>query len=114
MAHYILAPRKEDPRAETEMPVKVAQTRDYPSLRERARIIRRHIVEMLHEAASGHPGGSLSAVELVTPLYFGDFLRYDPKKTEWPDRDRFILSKGHGVPVQYAALAEAGVFPVAE
>ena len=69
---------------------------------------------MLHEAASGHPGGSLSAVELVTALYFGGFLRYDPKNTEWPDRDRFILSKGHGVPVQYAALAEAGVFPVDE
>jgi transketolase len=91
-----------------------APPRDYAALRERARIIRRHIVEMLHEAASGHPGGSLSAVELVTALYFGDFLRYDPKHTEWPDRDRFILSKGHGVPVQYAALAEAGVFPVAE
>ena len=69
---------------------------------------------MLHEAASGHPGGSLSAVELVTALYFGDFLRFDPKNTEWADRDRFILSKGHGVPVQYAALAEAGVFPVDE
>jgi transketolase len=91
-----------------------AASRDYAALRERARIIRRHIVEMLHEAASGHPGGSLSAVELVTALYFGGFLRYDPKNTEWPDRDRFILSKGHGVPVQYAALAEAGVFPVDE
>jgi transketolase len=66
---------------------------------------------MLHEAASGHPGGSLSAVEIVTALYFGGFLRYDPKRPDWPDRDRFVLSKGHGVPVQYAALAEAGVLP---
>jgi transketolase len=50
-------------------------------------------------------------VELVAALYFGGFLRYDAARTDWPDRDRFILSKGHGVPVQYAALAEAGVLP---
>lgn len=87
---------------------------DLHALRERARILRRHIVEMLHAAASGHPGGSLSAVEIVTALYFGDVLRYDPAHPEWPDRDRFILSKGHGVPVQYAALAELGVLPKAE
>lgn len=87
---------------------------DVAALRERARLIRRHIVEMLHRAASGHPGGSLSAVEIVTALYFGGILRYDPEQPEWPDRDRFILSKGHGVPVQYAALAELGVLPVEE
>src|SRR5688572_16215645 len=96
------------------MPVKVAPTRDYAALRERARIIRRHIVEMLAEAASGHPGGSLSAVEIVTALYFGGYLRYDASRPDWPERDRFILSKGHGVPVQYAALAEAGFFPIDE
>lgn len=84
------------------------------ALRERARRIRRYIVEMLHEAASGHPGGSLSAVEIVTALYFGGVLRFRPEQPEWPDRDRFILSKGHGVPVQYAALAEAGVLPIEE
>jgi transketolase len=84
---------------------------DLRALHERARIIRRHIVEMLHEAASGHPGGSLSAVEIVTALYFGGFLRHDPARPDWPDRDRFVLSKGHGVPVQYAALAEAGYLP---
>lgn len=84
------------------------------ALRSRATEIRRHIVEMLAAAASGHPGGSLSAVEIVTALYFGGFLRYDPKNPEWPGRDRFILSKGHGVPVQYAALALAGFFPVEE
>jgi transketolase len=87
---------------------------DADALRERARIIRRHIVEMLHAAASGHPGGSLSAVEIVTALYFGGVLRYDPKDPEWQDRDRFVLSKGHGVPVQYAAMAEAGYLPVEE
>jgi transketolase len=87
---------------------------DPAALRRRARMIRRHIVEMLHEAASGHPGGSLSAVEIVTALYFGGFLRYDPARPDWPDRDRFVLSKGHGVPVQYAALAEAGFLPIAE
>ena len=88
--------------------------RDLSSLRARATQIRRHIVEMLAEAASGHPGGSLSAVEILTALYFGGFLRYDPKNPEWPERDRFILSKGHGVPVQYAALAEAGFLPIDE
>jgi transketolase len=87
---------------------------DVAALRDRARIIRRHIVEMLHEAASGHPGGSLSAVEIVTALYFGGILRHDPSNPEWSERDRFVLSKGHGVPVQYAALAIAGYFPVEE
>jgi transketolase len=77
-------------------------------------MIRRHIVHMLHAAASGHPGGSLSAVEIVTALYFGGLLRYDPRRPDWEDRDRFVLSKGHGVPVQYAAMAEAGYFPVPE
>ncbi len=81
------------------------------ALRERSIRMRRDIIEMLAESASGHPGGSLSAVELVAALYFGGYLRYDPANPEWPDRDRFILSKGHGVPVQYAALAEAGFLP---
>jgi transketolase len=83
-------------------------------LREIATRLRRHIVRMLAKAGSGHPGGSLSAVEFVTALYFGGVLRYDPDRPDWPDRDRFILSKGHGVPVLYAALAEAGVIPVEE
>jgi transketolase len=87
---------------------------DTDALRDRARVIRRHIVKMLHEAASGHPGGSLSAVEIVTALYFGGVLRYDPQDPDWQDRDRFVLSKGHGVPVQYAAMAEAGYLPVEE
>jgi transketolase len=76
--------------------------------------LRRHILTMLHASQSGHPGGSLSAVEIVAALYFGGHLRYDPQNPEWRDRDRFILSKGHGVPVQYAAMAEAGFFPASE
>jgi transketolase len=87
---------------------------DLNALRVRALKIRRHIIEMLHESKSGHPGGSLSAVELVTALYFGGYLRYDVNDPDSPDRDRFILSKGHGVPVQYAAMAEAGFFDVSE
>jgi transketolase len=83
-------------------------------LRDMATRLRRHIVRMLAKARSGHPGGSLSAVEFVTALYFGGHLRYDPARPDWAERDRFILSKGHGVPVLYAALAEAGVIPVEE
>ena len=79
-----------------------------------ARTLRRHILQMIAAANSGHPGGSLSAVEIVTALYFGGVLKHDPKRPDWPDRDRFILSKGHGVPVLYAALAEQGYFPVSE
>jgi transketolase len=89
-------------------------TRDLATLRDRATTLRRHIVEMLAAAGSGHPGGSLSAVEIITALYFGGFLRFDPLNPDWPERDRFILSKGHGVPVQYAALAEAGFLPIDE
>lgn len=88
-----------------------AGARDIAALERRAVAVRRDILEMLTEAQSGHPGGSLSAVELVVALYFGGFLRYDPNRPDWEDRDRFILSKGHGVPVQYAALAQAGFFP---
>jgi transketolase len=76
-----------------------------------AKAIRQDILRMTTEAGSGHPSSSLSATEIVTALYFGGFLRYDPKNPRWPDRDRFILSKGHAAPVLYAALAEAGYFP---
>jgi len=68
------------------------------------------IVEMIAEAGSGHPGGSLSAADIVATLYFGDVLRHEPSDPSWPMRDRFILSKGHAAPVLYAALAEAGYF----
>ena len=76
-----------------------------------ARRMRREIIEMIGAAKSGHPGGSLSAVELVVTLYF-DVLRHDPSNPKWPDRDRFILSKGHAAPVLYAAMAEAGYTPI--
>src|SRR5262249_22965572 len=83
-------------------------------LLDRAKAIRRDIVRMTTEAGSGHPSSSLSAAEVVTALYFGGFLNYDAKNPHWPDRDRFILSKGHAAPVLYAALAEAGYFPKEE
>jgi transketolase len=79
-----------------------------PALQAVARRIRRHIVEMTHAAQSGHPGGSLSAVEILTTLYFGDVLRHDPLRPDWPERDRFVMSKGHATPVVYATLAESG------
>ncbi|MGH7201767.1 MAG: transketolase [Planctomycetaceae bacterium] len=89
-------------------------TPDIDALKDKAQVLRRHIVRMTTEAASGHPTSSLSAVEVVTALFFGGFLRYDPKRPDWPDRDRFILSKGHACPVLYAAMAEAGFFPEEE
>ncbi len=82
-------------------------------LQEKARKLRVHVLRMTHAAGSGHPGGSLSATDVITALYF-NILRVDPKNPQWPDRDRFILSKGHACPVLYAALAERGFFPTAE
>jgi transketolase len=71
--------------------------------------IRQDIIQMIATAKSGHPGGSLSAADIVTALYFR-IMRVDPTHPDWPDRDRFILSKGHACPVWYAALAERGYF----
>ena len=71
--------------------------------------IRKDIIRMLAEAGSGHPGGSLSATDILTALYF-KVMRHDPKNPKWPDRDRVVLSKGHGAPALYAALAHAGYF----
>ena len=76
-----------------------------------ARKLRQHIVQMTCAAASGHPGGSLSAADIITVLYFYK-MRHNPKDPAWPDRDRLVMSKGHAAPVLYAALAEAGYFPV--
>jgi len=78
-----------------------------------AKRLRRHIITMTGKAGSGHPGGSLSAVEILTALYFG-VLRHKPLDPQWSDRDRFILSKGHAAPLLYATLAECGYFPVDE
>ena len=83
------------------------------NLKKEAVILRRHIIEMTHHAQSGHPGGSLSACDLVTALYF-HILRVDPKNPSWPERVRFVLSKGHACPGWYAALAERGFYPVEE
>lgn len=75
--------------------------------------IRQDIIRMITEARSGHPGGSLSAADIVTALYFR-VMKHDPSNPCWDGRDRFILSKGHACPVIYAALAEAGYFPKEE
>ena len=72
-----------------------------------AKRVRRDIVEMITAAKSGHPGGSLSAVELVVELYF-NHMRIDPANPKWADRDRFLLSKGHAAPVLYSVMAERG------
>jgi transketolase len=84
---------------------------DLDSLTIMARKLRRHVITMISEAASGHPGGSLSAADIVTALYF-KVMKHDPKNPKWADRDRFVLSKGHAAPVLYAALAECGYFPL--
>ena len=75
-----------------------------------ARACRVQIIRMITHAGSGHPGGSLSVIDLIVAIMFGR-LRHDPKRPDWPDRDRVILSKGHAVPALYAAMAKAGYFP---
>lgn len=91
-----------------------ARTEERSELESIARRLRRHIVVATTKAQSGHPSSSLSMVELLTVLYFGGVLRYDPGNPSDPDRDRFILSKGHAAPGLYAVLAEAGYFSVDE
>lgn len=82
-------------------------------LERRAKAIRRNIVAAVTEAKSGHPGGSLSAADILTVLYFAE-MKVDPHKPDDVDRDRFVLSKGHAAPVLYGALAEKGYFPHSE
>jgi len=82
-------------------------------LKEMAKKLRRHVITMTATAGSGHPGGSLSAADIITALYF-KAMHHNPQNPQWPDRDRFILSKGHAAPILYAALAESGYFPVEE
>jgi transketolase len=86
-------------------------TPNLTDLQAKARSIRRGIITSTTTAGSGHPTSSLSGVEIAVALYFGGFLRHDPKNPHWPGRDRFILSKGHAAPLLYAVLAEAGYFP---
>ncbi|MCU0275995.1 MAG: transketolase [Acidobacteria bacterium] len=87
--------------------------RELAGLSEIARRLRIHIIRMISQAASGHPGGSLSAVEILTCLYFRE-MRIDPADPARADRDRFVLSKGHAAPVLYAALAERGFIPASQ
>ncbi len=75
-----------------------------------ARACRVQIIRMLAHAGSGHPGGSLSVIDILTTLFFNR-LRFDPKRPDWPDRDRVVLSKGHCVPALYCVMAKAGYFP---
>lgn len=82
-------------------------------LENKAKQARKTIIDIICKACSGHPGGSLSATDLVIALYFA-VLRYDPRNPKWPDRDRFHLSKGHCCPLWYTVLAEAGYFPKEE
>ena len=88
-------------------------TKSLEELQAIAKIVRRDIVEMIGAAKSGHPGGSLSAVEILTTLFF-DVMRHDPSNPAWEDRDRVILSKGHAAPVLYSMLAECGYTPKEE
>ncbi len=82
---------------------------DIKKLEEQVRRLRVSIIEMLSKAGSGHPGGSLSSAEIIAALFF-HVLRHKPDNPDWPDRDRFHLSKGHSCPALYAALAETGYF----
>ena len=79
-------------------------------LQERAKQLRKIALTMIYEAQSGHPGGAFSAADIVSALYFSE-MRIDPQNPKWPDRDRFVLSKGHVCPILYAALGTLGYFP---
>lgn len=84
---------------------------DFKELEQIAKKIRIDIIRAIHSAGSGHPGGSLSAAEILTALFFHE-MNIDPNNPKLEDRDKFILSKGHAAPVLYAALAEKGFFPL--
>lgn len=80
------------------------------AFKKQATTIRKHIIDEVHTASSGHPGGSLSCTDILTVLYFHE-MRVDTSNPRWADRDRFVLSKGHCAPALYATLAEKGFFP---
>jgi len=92
------------------MPYSLEKSEQFKKL---ANDIRLTVLKMIYEAGSGHPGGSLSAVEIISTLYF-DKMRVDPRNPDWGDRDRFVASKGHCAPTLYAVLAEKGFFPKTE
>lgn len=87
----------------------MARQNEIRALQDRANEVRRELLTMIYQAQSGHPGGSLSAADVVTALYFGE-LKVDPENPGWADRDRFVLSKGHVCPVLYTALGLRGFF----
>ncbi len=87
---------------------------DTAALQAKATDIRKDILTMITEAGSGHPGGSLSCTDILTALYFGGVMDYNPADPHKPGRDRFILAKGHAAPALYATLAHAGFFPTDE
>jgi transketolase len=97
--------KKETPLANT-----LVQTTDLQALRAKARSLRLDVLDITTHARSGHPSSSFSSVEILTALYFGGVLRYRSDEPHWPERDRFILSKGHAAPLLYAVLAHAGYF----
>ena len=105
MAHLKPVPDLEpEPSAKGEGRPSIAELERY------ATVLRIHCVRMLAVAKSGHLDSSLSAADIVAALYYRA-LRHDPTNPRWPERDRFVLSKGHAAPIQYAALAEHGYFP---
>ena len=81
-----------------------------PLIAAKALWMRRRAFQMVHDAQLGHPGGDFSAIDVLATLYFG-LLRYDPKRPDWADRDRFVMSKGHATGALYTALCAAGYFP---
>jgi transketolase len=95
------------------MQVKMTSPVDFDVLGEKTRLFRKEILEMITEAGSGHPGGSLSAVEILTSLYYYK-MKHKPDNPCWPVRDRLIMSKGHASPALYVILANCGYFPKAE
>jgi len=92
------------------MPTATASSTDLKTLTKQMRL---DIIRMIEAAGNGHPGGSLSIIDILTVLYW-KFLKHDPKKPDWDGRDRFILSKGHACPALYAVLAYRGYFPKAD
>ena len=84
---------------------------DLQQLKQIANLLRQDVIRSVYRVKSGHIGGSLSAADMIAALYFHQ-LRINPSDPSWPDRDRFVLSKGHAAPVLYAALARRGFFPV--
>ena len=82
-----------------------------PELQNKCVELKKHVIDMIYKAQSGHPGGSLSVADFMTACYFR-YMNVDPADSRWADRDRFVLSKGHVCPAQYAALAMKGFFPM--